>query len=439
MTTLVLGKWLLHAADAEPEPDWGVAIDAGRVSLIGPHAALRSRFPQAEVVDATGCVITPGFVNAHHHMYGVLSHGIPLDQAPVDFWSFLEAFWWPRMEDALDHELIQAAVDVACLEMVRSGVTTFYDCLEAPMALPGCLEAEAEVVRRWGLRGVLSFEATQRVSAENGDLGLRENAEFVDACRRMGGLVSGMICYHTAFTCDAGFIRRAFELAEAHDALVHFHCSEGRYEPEYCLEQFGMRTLEYYDELGVLGPRAFASQCVQIDPREVELLSQRGARVSHMPLSNCEVGGGIAPVPAMLQAGVPVSLGTDGYINNYFALMRGAFLIHKARLEDPQTMPAHVVWKMATLSGAHDLEMAGDVGRLMPGYSADLVLIEADTPTPLNAGNLMDQMLLWRDPVNIQAVMCAGRWLMRDKHIIGVDEARIRSRCREAAAKLWGW
>jgi cytosine/adenosine deaminase-related metal-dependent hydrolase len=246
------------------------------------------------------------------------------------------------------------------------------------------------------------------------------------------------MCYHTTFTCDAGFIQRAFDLAESRETLVHFHCSEGRYEPEYCLEKYGVRTVQYYDRLGVLGSRAFASQCVQLDAHEVELLAQNGVRVSHMPLSNCEVGGGIAPVPAMLKAGVPVSLGTDGYVNNYFALMRGAFLIHKAHLEDPQTMPAHTVWQMATLFGAHNLDMADEIGRLESGYSADLVLIDADLPTPLSAGNLMDQMLLWRDPAHIQSVMCAGRWLMRDGELLGVDEARVRARCREAAAELWG-
>ena len=438
MTTLVLGRWLLYAADAEPVPGWGVAVDGSRISTIGSHSTLRAQFPDAEVVDATDCVIMPGFVNAHHHMYGVLSHGIPLDQAPQDFWAFLEGFWWPRVEVALDHASIRAAVELACLEMVRSGVTTFFDCLEAPLALPGCLEAEAEVVRRWGLRGVLSFEATQRVSLENGELGLRENASFIEACRHRADLVSGMMCYHTTFTCAADFIRRAFELAESSGSPVHFHCAEGRYEPDYCLRHFGMRTVEYYDRLGVLSPSAFASQCVQLTPHEVDLLAQRGVRVSHMPLSNCEVGGGIAPVPAMLAAGLPVSLGTDGYVNNYFALLRGAFLIHKAHLEDPQTMPARTVWQMATLHGAEVLGMAEEIGRLEPGYSADLVLIEADLPTPLSAGNLLDQLLLWRDPVNVQSVMCAGRWLMRNKEIIGVDETRVRALCREAAARLWG-
>ena len=244
---LLLPDWFLYAADQEPRQNWGLAVADGRVAAIGPHAQMRGQYPDAEVVEASGRVAVPGFVNAHHHMYGVLAHGIPLEEAPAGFWPFLEDFWWPRVEDRLSHELLAAATDWACLEMVRSGVTTFYDCLEAPQALPGALEVQAGVVRRWGLRGVLSFEATQRVSDENGKLGLRENAEFYDACRARGGLVSGLICFHTTFTCSEEFIRRAFALAGERDARVHMHLSEGTYEPEYCLAQFGQRPVAYYD------------------------------------------------------------------------------------------------------------------------------------------------------------------------------------------------
>jgi len=439
--TLVLPDWLLYASDQEPRENWGLAIIDGRVTAIGPHGELRTQFaaqqhPDVEIVEAPGRVVVPGFVNAHHHMYGVLSHGILLEHAPSGFWAFLEDFWWPRMEDALTHELIAAATEWACLEMVRSGVTTFYDCLEAPHALPGCLQVEAEVVRRWGLRGILSFEATQRVSEENGQLGLRENAEFIDDCQRAGGLVSGMMCYHTTFTCDEQFIRQAFGLAAEREAMVHMHCAEGRHEPEWCLEHYGRRTVEVYADWGVLGPGLLASQCVQITPGEIELLAANGVRASHMPLSNCEVGGGFSPVPEMLAAGIAVGLGTDGYVNNIFALMRGAALMHKARLEDPGVMPARTVWHMATHGGARALGL-DDVGRLQPGFSADLVLVDADLPTPLTEANLFDQLLLWRDPQHVDGVMCAGRWLMRDKEILNVDTEAVRARCQKAARTLW--
>ena len=435
-TELILGKMVWADTTQPPQPDWGVAVEEGRLVAVAAHDVLRAQFPNAAVVDATDCVVTPAFVNAHHHMYGVLSHGIPLEAAPAGFWPFLEEFWWPRVEDSLTHELIAAATDWACLEMVRSGVTTFYDCLEAPYAIPGALDVEADVVRRWRLRGVLSFEATERVSAENGELGLRENADFIDASRQQGGLVSGIMCFHTTFTCCAGFIGRAFDLAAERGARVHMHVAEGTYEPEYCQQQFGMRTLAYYDHLGVLGPQVLASQCVQVEGQEIQILARRGVHVSHQPLSNCEVGGGFAPIPEMLEAGVNVALGTDGYVNNFFEVMRAAALIPKARLRDPGTMPASAVWTMGTQNGARALGI-DDLGTLAPGHQADLLLVAAGLPTPLADHNLADQLLLWRNPCDLRGVMCAGRWLLRDGEVVGVDADAVRTRVMDAAARLW--
>ena len=450
--TLVLGQMLWADTRQSPQAGWGVAVEGDRVATIGSHADLRIRFPAAAVVEATDCIITPAFVNAHHHMYGVLAHGIPTPPIPPPLrggtegggWPFLEDFWWPRVEDRLTHDLIAAATDWACLEMIRSGVTTFYDCLEAPYALlrqaqdtvPGALEVESGVVHRRGLRGVLSFEATERVSAENGELGLRENADFIDSCRVRGDLVSGMMCFHTTFTCSAGFIRRAFDLAGERGAKVHMHLSEGTYEPEYCLSHFGVRPVVYYDRLGVLGEGVLASQCVQVDAEEIAVLAQRGVHVSHQPLSNCEVGGGFAPVPEMLEAGVNVALGSDGYVNNFFEVMRAAALMPKARLRDPGAMPAGAVWTMATQNGARALGF-DDLGTLIPGHQADLLLVAADLPTSLAPHNLADQLLLWRNPQHLRGVMCAGQWLLRDGEVVGVEEEAVRARVVEAAACLW--
>lgn len=441
-TTLILGGMLWADAAEPPLPGWGVAVQADRIASVGQNEALRSRFPDAQLVNAGDCLVAPSFVNAHHHTYGVLSHGIPPDsvrgstQSPTGFWPFLEDFWWPRIEDRLTHEMIAAATDWACLEMIRSGVTTFYDCLEAPPALPGALNVQAEIVRRWGLRGVLSFEATQRVSPQNGELGLQENARFIEACRAEGGLVSGMMCIHTTFTCSADFIGRALELTAERDARLHMHLSEGKYEPEYALSHFGVRPTVYYDRLGVLGPHVLASQCVQVDLEEIELLAERGVHVSHQPISNCEVGGGFAPVPEMLDAGVNVALGTDGYVNDLFEVMRSAALLPKARLLDPSTMPAAMAWTMATQNGARALGFE-NLGTLEPDNSADLLLINTDLPTPLESHNAADQLLLWRNPSHLRAVMCAGRWLMENGDVVGVDEEAIRARTAEAAARLW--
>lgn len=471
---LILPDFLIATPGEPPQQGWGVRVVGDQVAAVAPNAELRATYPEDEVVDAAGQTLSPGFVDAHTHLYGVLAHGIPLHKAPSGFWPFLVDFWWPLVEDRLDHEMICAATDWNLVQMLRGGTTSFYDCTEAPNALPGCLAAQAEVVRARGIRGILSFEATERISKENGQLGLRENLEFIRWARVQASnvncqalaagqsshasspqslapspwppapspqppppnLLSGLMCFHTTFTCSAGFIKQAFELAAAEGVSVHMHAAESRFEPEYALKHFGMRTFEYYDRLGVAGPNMLASQCVQITPAEIEIIAQRGVRVTHMPLSNCEVGGGIAPVPDLVAAGVTVGLGSDGYITDMFEVMRGAFLIHKAHRQDPRVMPANLVWYLATEGGARALGLA-QVGRLAPGWQADLQLIDSTLPTPVEPWNLYDQLLLYRSRRDVRHVMVAGQWRVRNGEVLGVDEAALRARAHAAARRLW--
>jgi cytosine/adenosine deaminase-related metal-dependent hydrolase len=435
--TLILPEFLIADPGQPPQRDWGVRVVGERVEAVGPNADLRQEYPGDDVVEAPGQTLSPGFVNAHAHLYGVLAHGLPLAKAPSGFWPFLEDFWWPLVEDRLDHEMICAATDSVMVEMLRSGTTTVYDCLEAPYSLPGCLPAQAEVARARGMRAVLSFESTERVSQENGQLGLKENADFVRACRQAGGLVSGLMCFHTTFSCSAKFIQQAFEMGSELAVPVHMHCSEGVHEPEYALKHFGLRPIEYYDSLGVAGPGMLASQCVQLSEREVMLMAESGIRMTHMPLSNCEVGAGVAPVPELLEAGVTVGLGSDGYVNDFFEVVRGAFLIHKAYKQDPRVMPANVVWYLATEGGARALGLE-KVGRLAPGWQADLQLIDTRLPTPAEEHNLYDQLVLWRNHTHVRFVMVAGAVRVRDSVVLGADEEMIRARTHVAARTLWG-
>ena len=378
----------------------------------------------------------PGFVNAHVHLYGTLAHGIPPAQnPPTDFWSFLDDYWWPLVEDALDIDMISAATDYVCAEMLRSGITSFYDILEAPNALPGALLAQKEIVERRGLRGLLSFEATERAGTRIAQLGLQENLELIDACRG-GGLVGGVMCWHTTFTCSGEFIIEAFEAAADRGVLSHAHVNEGVHEGEWCEKNLGMRTLEFYDTLGIAGSGLLASQCVQLSKREREILAGRGIRVSHMPLANCEVGGGIAPIPELADAGTVIGLGSDGYINDFYAVMRGAFLVHKARLQDPGVMPADRVLQMATTGGAEALGL-DNVGHLDVGWAADLQVVNLDLPTPLTEHNLFEQLVLWRSHHDVRDVMVAGVWRVKNHQVLDVDLGELRARTQEQAKRLW--
>jgi cytosine/adenosine deaminase-related metal-dependent hydrolase len=433
--TLVVAEWLVTAADEPPRRDWAVRVIGDRIDRVGPTGELRTDHPDDPVHDARGHIVMPGFVNAHVHLYGTLAHGIPNDDPPDGFWSFLEDYWWPKVEDALDHDMIAAAADYVCAEMLRSGTTTFYDILEAPRAVPDALAVEKEVVEARGLRGLLSFEATERAGPEVARRGLEENTGFIDSCRP-GDLVGGMMCWHTTFTCSADYIGEAFAEAQARGVMSHAHCNEGVHEGRWCEENVGKRTVELYDDLGVAGPGFVASQCVQLSDRERELIAERDVKVTHMPLANCEVGGGIAPIPELHAAGVTIGLGSDGYVNDFYEVMRGAFLVHKARLLDPGVMPAGVVLGMATEGGAAALGL-DQVGRLQPGWSADLQVIDAAFPTPVTEHNLFDQVVLWRNHTHVRDVMVAGAWRVLGNEVLDADLDALRARTREQALRLW--
>jgi cytosine/adenosine deaminase-related metal-dependent hydrolase len=432
----ILGGFLVPSAHEVPRPEWGLLIAGGMVTALGPNEVLRGQAGAGRVVDARDHILLPGFVNAHTHLYGILSHGMPVPVQPTGFYSFLEDFWWPYVEDQLDHDLIEASAALACVEMLHSGITTFCDILEAPHAIPGGLDAAARAVERAGLRGVLCFEATERAGKANGELGLRENTRFANARQATGGLVSGMMCIHTTFTCSPEFIRRGKAMAREAGLRLHFHLSEGTYEPEYCARTYGCAPVEHYERLGFWDDSVVAAQVVQVTDAEIEILGRRRVHCAHLPLSNCEVGGGIAPVTKLLGKGLNVGLGTDGYINDFFQVMRGAFLIHKAALLSPQVMPARTVLRMGTELGARALGFP-ELGRLAVGAPADVIAVRNDFSTPVTAENLLDQLVLFGHPRQVETVVVGGRVVVDGGAITTLDEAAVRARGMEAARRLW--
>jgi 5-methylthioadenosine/S-adenosylhomocysteine deaminase len=432
---LVLPGWLIVAGDSRPRQHWGLRIDGTQIVDVGAVEDLVDDYPDDERIAAPQSICLPGFVNTHVHLYGVLAHGIEMLQPPSGFANFLEEFWWPQVEDALDQPMIEAATDWVCAEMLRSGTTTFFDILEAPNALPGALLVEKQVVERRGIRGLLSFEATERAGDQIGQDGLRENVDLIRTCEP-AGLVSGLMSYHTTFTCSAEFIRHTFDLAADLGVLTHAHANESHFEAEWSKTTYGKSTFEYYDDLAVAGPGFIASQCVQLTEADRAVIADRGVRVSHMPLSNCEVGGGIAPVPELLDAGVTLGLGSDGYINDFYEVMRGAFLLAKARRLDPSVMPANTVVSLATEGGARTLGLK-KVGRLDVGWSADLQLVDANFPTPLTEHNIFDQLVLWRSNRDVSDVMVAGRWRIRQGEVLDADLGQMQARLHEETRRLW--
>ena len=416
--------------------NWGVRIQGDRITQVGPNDTIVPGEGDT-VLDVLDQMILPGFINGHNHMYNVFSRGISTDAVVTEFSSFLDDFWWPYIENRITPELAALTAQWSCAEQLDSGVTTQFDILEAPNAIPGGLEAEAEAIRKVGMRSILTFEACERMGKENGQVGLKENADFI---KHHAGddLITGAMSIHTLFTCPPDYVKQGRAMARELGAKFHMHLSESVFEPNWCAEHMdGKRPVLIYDELGCLDKDVIASQVVQVNQEEIDAMGRSGATAVSMPLSNCEVGGGIAPVTELLEAGVQVGLGTDGYINNFFEVMRGAFLIHKANRQDPQAMGARQVYRMATDMGARALGME-NLGRIAPDMLADVITVKMfDTPTPINEKNVYDLLILARNPADVRNVFVGGRQVKRDGTLTTLDRDALREQVRQACARFW--
>jgi 5-methylthioadenosine/S-adenosylhomocysteine deaminase len=421
-----------------PVRDHSLVFEDGSIIDILPHAEARSRYTAASVLERDDCVLSPGFVNAHMHLYGVLAHGIESPVSIDSFESFLGDYWWPLVEDLLDPQMIRAAAAYSAAELVSSGVTALCDVLEAPYAGYDGLLAEASVLGSLGIRALLSTEACQRISDTLGRELLEANARFIED-HADDPLIGGMLCTHTAFTCDEGFLQDAVKLAETLGTSLQLHLNESRFEPEWTLREYGMRTCLWYERIGLLSDRLLAAQVVQVDPQEITLLSEHRVRTAHVPLSNCEVGGGISPVPELLESSLCCTLGTDGYINNLFEVMRAAFLIHKGNRCDPAVMPSSIVYRMATEWGADALYPGSGYGRLQCGSPADCITISLKgLPTAVTPGNLFDQLILYRDPQHVRDVIVNGR-VLKSEYCLQTTESldALGARAAAEAQRLW--
>lgn len=430
-------RWLVTSSAAIKE-DTGFLFNKEKIIEILPNSEIDKLIVSGkleEVINASEEIVFPGFINSHMHQYGLLSHGIVPRSLITNFDSFLADFWWPDIENQIRKDDLLASTYVSAAELLHSGCVALCDILEAPFIEEGALIAQGEALESIGMRAIVSIESSERVDRENGVRCLNMNRDAVRYFKD-SKLVSGAICTHTTFSCSEEFIHLASEMAEEEDAILQFHLSESSYEPERIKHEYNTKPVKIYEKVGALRPTTLASQCVKVDDEEISVMAKYGTKASHMPISNCEVGGGIAPIPSLLEAGIDVGLGTDGYVNNYFELMRAAFLIHKANHERADIMPADLVFKMATELGAKAMGLPNS-GLLKEGYVPDFVIIEPNYPTPVRLTNIYDQIVIYSNPEYVRDVYIAGTAIVKNSKITSFDEEAAKEKLRQQTELLW--
>lgn len=415
--------------------DGAVAVEGNEIIAVGRSSEVSKGFKADEVISAPKSIVLPGLVCAHTHLYGVALRGASLKiKPPSDFAQILQRIWWP-VDEKLGNEDAYATALAAGAELLLTGTTTFADTYSAQNHIEGSLDAIAEAVNELGVRGILSFEATERRGWEEGLRGLRENERFLQ--RGDKGRAMGMISLHASFTITDELIAKALELQKKTGAVVTIHASEGLIDLYHNLERYGKRTVERLRDVGLLSPKAVLAHCVHLNDRELHLLAESGAWVAHNPMSNALNAVGVARVPEMLARGVRVALGNDGYVFDMFENMRSAFIIHRLARRDPGALSPLKVLEMATVDAARAYSLH-HLGALKPGNLADLIVVRPRVSSTPYTGDIYGWIVNGVSGGDVDTVVVDGEVVVRGGSLVKIRREKVEEKASKVIGKLWG-
>ncbi|MEU6027863.1 amidohydrolase [Streptomyces tauricus] len=397
-------------------PDGAVAVRDGEIVEVGPAEELRTRYAGAETLDATGCLVLPGLVNAHTHLAMTLLRGRADD---VTLQGFLErVIRWES--ELLSAENVATAIRVAIAESVRAGVTSALD-------MYWFHEAAERVAREAGWR--LHTGPTFMDVPDPAD-GIAYEDRLAWARRDLAGRAPRpgtrpVLFAHSTYTLSPEQLTEIAALAREFGALLHIHAAENATEVATVEVRYGKRPIELLDSLGLLGPDLLLAHTVDLTGAEIAALARTGTSVAHCPVSNLKLGCGIAPVPRMLSAGVTVGLGTDGAVSsNSLDVLRSlglAALVHKAD-GDPTAVGAEQAVRMATIEGARALGLDDHLGSLEAGKRADLIVLDLGGPHLAPRHDPWSTLAYAARAEDVRDTLVDGRVLMRGRTLTTLDE-----------------
>ncbi len=412
--------------------DGAVVVEGDRIVEVGKSGEIKSSADR--VIDAKGGIVMPGLICGHTHLYGIALRGCLLKiRTPTDFLENLQRIWWP-LDEVMTGDDAYATALGASMEMALTGTTTFADTYSAPPRPEGTLDRIADAVNEVGIRGVISFEATERRSSDEGRRGLDENIRFLKAGGR--GRAMGMVSLHASFTISDDLIERGVEASKTYSAPLTIHVAEGPNDQYHNLERYGKRTVERLFDKGLLGPRAVLAHCVHLNMREIRLLAETGTKVAHNPMSNMLNAVGVMKLPEMLEQGVDVCLGNDGYVFDGFENMRSCFLIHRVDRRDPAIIPAQTVVEMATVNAARAYGLA-DLGSIEVGKKADLIMVRPEVYATPMTGFIYGYIVNGLKGGDVQTVVVDGEVIIENRRLTKIDGETACEKVRKIIERLW--
>jgi len=385
-----------------------IVVENGLITFVGKETKEKAD----KIIDAKGCAVMPGLINAHTHLSMTLFRGFADDLAYNEWTKKIQS-----AELALTPADIRAGAYLGVLEMIKSGTTAFADMYIH-------MDEVARVVEKTGMRAAIGYGMIEGVN-EDSKTKLKSRADFV---RKWNGAADGrittMYAPHSALSCSKEFLMKVRELATRDRCRIHIHVLETEYELNLMKKRKGMCSINYLNSISFLGEDVLAAHCIWLSDDDIDILKNKNVNVVHCPTSNMALGAGISPVPKMLERGINVALGTDGAASSgsldMWKEMRIASFLHKLR--DPQAMPASKVLGMATVNGAR--AMGINAGMLKPGYLADIILVELKKPQFVSH-NLVSALVHGASGCDVKTTIVGGKILMDDYEVKVLDEEKI--------------
>lgn len=409
--------------------DGEIAIAGDKIISAGPRGSVPGGFKADRLLDGSGMVAMPGFINCHTHAAMTLLRSYA-DDMPLMKW--LNEKIWP-LEAKLRQEDFYWGTLLCCLEMIKSGTTTFADMYFEMDQV--ALAVEMSGIRACLSRGMIGV-------APNAQAAIDESVRFVEEWQgKAKGRITTMFGPHAPYTCPPDYLKKVVELAKEHQVGIHIHVAETRDEIDQIKESYGLTPVQYLDDSGVFEVPALAAHCVHLNQDDIAILKRKKVRVAHCPESNMKLASGIAPVIELLNAGVAVGLGTDGASsNNNLDMMeetRSAALLQKVATGDPMALPSFAALRMATTDGAQALGLE-EVGLIKPGLKADLILVDFRRPHLCPRHDLYAHLVYAAQSADVDTVIINGEIVMAGRQVLTMDEKEVMAQAQKCADRLVG-
>ena len=402
----------------------------GVVVYCGPAIGAPRPPAGARRLSAQEGLVLPGFINSHCHAAMTLLRGVADD---LELHTWLNQHIFP-LESKLTQEAIYWGSLLACLEMIKSGITCFADMYYHP-------HQTAKAVRQAGIRAVLGETLLDVLMDTPGKQ--QRNISLVQelvAAYQGSPDIKPSLNLHSVYTCSPALLQLGNELSASLDIGLHMHLCETMEEVNGCVASYGRPPVAHLHELGLLSSRLWVAHGVWITPEEAMLLAEKGVSVAHCPNSNMKLCSGRADVPGLLAAGVEVGLATDGCASNnrldMFSEMDVCAKLHKLGAMDPTVLPAKQVAQMAT---SYSAQVVGwpELGRLQPGSPADFIVINTNQSHLTPMVSPMSHLVYAARAADVMHTVCQGKVLMEDRQLLHLDEQEIMAKAREQQKTLF--